>query len=67
MFNPNSPHFAFFTAPHTLGLLDEANQVTYDINRKWVAVSQGNAKAAHLKAAQAYLQHICATFFPQRK
>lgn len=67
MFNPNSPHFAFFTAPHTLGLLDEANQVTYDINREMVGVSQGNAKAAHLKAAQAYLQHICATFFPQSK
>lgn len=58
MFNPSSPHFAFFTFPDAFGLVDEDNQVVFNNESKKVVLDQGKRPGKNLKRGQAYLQKI---------
>ena len=58
IFNPASPHFAFFMSNKLFGFFDQANQVTYHLQKKTIILSHGNAIKAHLKRAQALVQDI---------
>lgn len=58
MFNPSSPHFAFFTFPDAFGLVDEDNQVVFNNESKKVVLDRGKRPRKNLKRGQAYLQKI---------
>lgn len=58
MFNPSSPHFAFFTFPDAFGLVDEDNQVVFNNESKKVVLDRGKRPGKNLKRGQAYLQKI---------
>lgn len=58
MFNPSSPHFAFFTFPDAFGLVDEDNQVVFNNVSKTVVLDRGKRSGKNLKRGQAYLQKI---------
>lgn len=58
MFNPSSPHFAFFTFPDAFGLVDEDNQVVFNNESKKVVLDQGKRPGKNLKRGKAYLQKI---------
>lgn len=58
MFNPSSPHFAFFTFPDAFGLVDEDNQVVFNNVSKTVVLDRGKRPGKNLKRGQAYLQKI---------
>lgn len=58
MFNPSSPHFAFFTFPDAFGLVDEDNQVVFNNVSKTVVLDRGKRSGKNLKRGKAYLQKI---------
>lgn len=58
MFNPSSPHFAFFTFPDAFGLVDEDNQVVFNNESKKVVLDRGKRPGKNLKRGKAYLQKI---------
>lgn len=58
IFNPSSPHFAFFTFPDAFGLVDEDNQVVFNNESKKVVLDRGKRPGKNLKRGQAYLQKI---------
>ena len=58
MFNPSSPHFAFFTFPDAFGLVDEDNQVVFNNESKKVVLDRGKRSGKNLKRGKAYLQKI---------
>ena len=58
MFNPSSPHFAFFTFPDAFGLVDEDNQVVFNNEPKKVVLDRGKRPGKNLKRGKAYLQKI---------
>ena len=58
MFNPSSPHFAFFTFPDAFGLVDEDNQVVFNNESKKVVLDRGKLPGKNLKRGKAYLQKI---------
>ena len=58
MFNPSSPHFAFFTFPDAFGLVDEDNQVVFNNESKKVVLDRGKRPGKNLKRGKAYLQRI---------
>lgn len=58
IFNPSSPHFAFFTFPDAFGLVDEDNQVIFNNESKKVVLDRGKRPGKNLKRGQAYLQKI---------
>lgn len=58
MFNPSSPHFAFFTFPDAFGLVDEDNQVVFNNVSKKVVLDRGKRPGKNLKRGKAYLQKI---------
>ncbi len=58
LFNPESPHFAFFTCPDALGMVTAENCVVYDKEAGRTVVDSGRAKGRNLPLAQAYLQKI---------
>lgn len=58
IFNPSSPHFAFFTFPDAFGLVDEDNQVVFNNESKKVVLDRGKRPGKNLKRGKAYLQKI---------
>lgn len=58
IFNPSSPHFAFFTFPDAFGLVDEDNQVVFNNESKKVVLDRGKLPGKNLKRGKAYLQKI---------
>lgn len=58
IFNPSSPHFAFFTFPDAFGLVDEDNQVVFNNESKKVVLDRGKRPRKNLKRGKAYLQKI---------
>lgn len=58
IFNPSSPHFAFFTFPDAFGLVDEDYQVVFNNESKKVVLDRGKRPGKNLKRGKAYLQKI---------
>jgi phosphoglycerol transferase MdoB-like AlkP superfamily enzyme len=58
LFNPQAPHFAFFTVPDAFGLVDADNQLIYDNQTNKVVLDQGGKKGKNLPLGKAYLQKL---------
>ena len=58
IFNPKSPHFAFFMMNDGFGLIDDQNQLIYDNKQGRVVVDEGPERGKNLPLGQAYMQII---------
>lgn len=58
MFNPDSPHFAFFTVPDAFGMATPENQLIFDNQSGTVVWDEGKEKGKNLSAGKAYLQKL---------
>ena len=58
IFNPQSPHFAFFMMNDGFGLIDDQNQLIYDNKQGRVVVDEGPERGKNLPLGQAYVQII---------
>ena len=58
MLNPDSPHFAFFTAHDAFGLVTPDNQLIFNNESNAIAVDEGSKKGQNLSLGQAYLQKL---------
>ena len=58
LLNPVEPHFAFFTFPDAMGLVDDNGYVLYDNTSNKVHTAKGNDTDNLLLHAKAYLQKL---------
>lgn len=58
LFNPASPHFAFFTHPNLFGLLTPENEVVFNAESNQVVLDSGEQKGKNLPKGKAYLQKV---------
>jgi len=58
LFNPHTPHFAFFAVPDAFGLVTTDNQLIYDNQAHRVMLDTGRSKGQNLQPAKAYLQKL---------
>lgn len=58
MFNPEAPHFAFFTCSDAFGFVDAGNRLVYDCPSGRAVVDEGPAPGTNLLRGQAYLQSL---------
>jgi len=56
MLDPKAPHFAFFTFPDAMGMIDTDNSLIYDNTSKKVVLDEGRQKGKNLISSKAYLQ-----------
>ena len=58
LFDPQAPHFAFFTVPDAMGMIQDSTLVYYDNVAKSMITSQGDDYGDLLVKSQAYLQKL---------
>jgi len=58
LFDPTSPHFAFFTIPDAMGMVSDDNQWIYDNKSGRVVLDEGRVPGANAQRAKAYLQKL---------
>lgn len=58
MFNPMSPHFAFFTFPDAFGMVNSKNRLVYDNQGRKIVVFSGENREKTLEDGEAYLQKL---------
>ncbi len=58
LFDQQAPHFAFFTLPDAMGMVQDSTFVFYDNVAQTVTKSQGNDTSRLLVKSQAYLQKL---------
>lgn len=54
--DPEAPHFAFFTFPDAMGMINEENFIIYDNTSNKVVRDVGKVKGKNVEPAKAYLQ-----------
>ena len=58
LFNPASPHFAFFTVPDAFGVATPENQLIFDNQAAALVWNEGVEKGKNLMDGKAYLQKL---------
>ena len=58
LFDPQAPHFAFFTIPDAMGMVKDSTYIYYDNVSESVTKSQGHDASGLLIESQAYLQKL---------
>ena len=58
LFDPASPHFAFFTVPDAMGMVTENNRWIYDNKLGRAVVDEGSSPGQNAQSAKAYLQKL---------
>lgn len=58
IFDPRSPHFAFFSVPDAMGMVTADDAVIYDNVAQKAVLSEGKTPSATVRKAQAYLQKL---------
>ncbi len=57
LFDPNIPHFAFFTEPEVMGFISDYATVIYNLDADHIEASKGDSSQA-LRQSKAYLQTV---------
>lgn len=58
LFDPQAPHFAFFTVPDAFGMATQENCLIFDNQSKTIVLDNGTEKSKNLLPGQAYLQKL---------
>lgn len=58
IFNPNSPHFGYFTEPTLFGMITPENQLIFNCDAKTIELDEGEEKGANLEKGKAFLQKL---------
>lgn len=58
IFNPNSPHFGYFTEPTLFGMVTSDNQLVYNLDANAVQLDEGKNKGGNLEKGKAFLQKL---------
>ena len=58
IFNPEAPHFAYFTEPDLFGMLTPENRLVYNLDADAVQIDEGAEKGANLERGKAFLQKL---------
>lgn len=58
IFNPNAPHFGYFTEPTLFGMVTPENQLVFNLDSNTVQIDEGTEKGANLEKGKAFLQKL---------
>lgn len=58
VFNPGTPHFAYFTEPSLFGMIDADNRLVFNCEANSVMTDEGTKKGKNLLPGKAYLQRL---------
>ncbi|MFV0546591.1 MAG: LTA synthase family protein [Bacteroides sp.] len=58
IFNPNSPHFGYFTVPNAFGMITPENKLVFNCESNRIQTDEGPNKGANLEKGQAFLQKL---------
>lgn len=58
IFDPDSPHFAFFTEPEYMGFVTDSSTIIYNLDANRLEVAIGDSSSQSLTQAKAFLQTL---------